>query len=108
MSINPALLTYTANPGTRTYGSINPIFSGSLGGFVNSDTQASATTGIAAFTSPATSSSNVGSYAINGSGLTANFGNYTFTQAPANATALTITSATITNPVVLTLAGHRP
>src|SRR5262249_49070870 len=39
---------------------------------------------------------NVGQYAINGSGLTANNGNYTFQQAPANATALTI------NPAVLT------
>jgi MBG domain (YGX type) len=50
------------------------------------------------FTSTATSLSNVGSYAINGSGLTANNGNYVFVQAAGNATALTITPAPI-NPV---------
>jgi hypothetical protein len=37
----------------------------------------------------------VGSYAINGSGLIAKYGNYTFVQAAANATALTITQATL-------------
>jgi hypothetical protein len=37
--------------------------------------------------------SNVGSYAINGSGLTANNGNYSFVQTAGNATALTITPA---------------
>ena len=65
-------------------------------GFVGTDTQANATTGTLTFTSPATSASNVGSYAINGSGLTANNGNYTFVQAAGNATALTITAATLT------------
>ncbi|MBT8584900.1 hypothetical protein G6694_09740, partial [Polynucleobacter paneuropaeus] len=38
----------------------------------------------------------VGGYAINGSGLTANNGNYTFTQAAGNSSALTITPATLT------------
>jgi hypothetical protein len=43
------------------------------------------------FGTAATSSSSVGSYAINGSGLTANNGNYTFVQAVGNALALTVT-----------------
>src|ERR1019366_926680 len=48
------------------------------------------------FSTAATPSSNVGSYAVTGSGLTANNGNYVFTQAPANAVAFAITPATIT------------
>jgi filamentous hemagglutinin family protein len=96
LTINPAVLTYTANSASRTYGDANPSLSGTVTGFVNGETQASATTGTLVFTSPADEWSNVGSYAINGSGLTANNGNYTFQQAAGNATALTI------NPAVLT------
>ncbi len=95
-TINPAVLTYTATPASRTYGANNPSFTGSVSGFVNGDTLGSATTGSAAFTSPASAASNVGSYAINGGGLTANFGNYTFAQAAGNATALTIGPALLT------------
>jgi hypothetical protein len=57
---------------------------------------ASVTSGTLAFTTSAAPLSNTGSYAINGSGLTANNGNYNFTQAAANETAFTI------NPAVLT------
>jgi len=89
-TISAATLTYTANPANMIYGSAVPGLSGSVGGFVGSDTQASATTGTLAFTTPATSSSSVGSYAINGSGLTANNGNYAFVQAAGNATALSL------------------
>ena len=63
-------------------------------GFIGTDTQANSTTGTLTFTSAATSSSNVGSYAINGSGLASS--KYTFVQAASNATALTITKATPT------------
>jgi filamentous hemagglutinin family protein len=96
LTINPAVLSYTANSASRTYGGANPAFSGTVTGFVNGDTQASATTGTLLFTSPATTASNVGNYGINGSGLTANNGNYTLQHAAGNATALTI------NPAVLT------
>jgi len=96
LTINPAVLTYTANSASRTYGDANPLFSGTISGFVNSDTQASATAGTLFFTSPTTTASNVGNYAINGSGLTANNGNYTFQQAAGNNTGLII------NPAVLT------
>ena len=96
LTIDPALLTYTAAAVSRTYGSSNPIFAGSISGFVNGDSQASSTTGTLAFTSPATLSSNVGSYLVNGSGLTANHGNYTFQQAAGNAAALTIDPAVLT------------
>jgi len=94
--ITPATLTYTANTATRAYGAANPAFTGTVTGFVGTDTQVSATTGTPTFTSTATATSNFGSYAITGSGLTANNGNYTFVQAAGNATALTITPATLT------------
>jgi filamentous hemagglutinin family protein len=96
LTINPATLTYTANTGTITYGSSLPSLSGAVTGFVNGQTLASATTGTSTFTSPANANSNVGNYAVNGSGLSANNGNYIFTQAASNAAALKITPATLT------------
>jgi hypothetical protein len=89
-------LTYTATPVSRTYGSPNPAFTGTVTGFIGTDTQLNATTGTLAFTTTATSTSSVGSYLIKGSGLTANASKYLFTQNPSNATALTITKATPT------------
>ncbi len=102
-NITAATLTYTATPGGHDLrdGSAG-VLSGSVSGFVGTDTQGSATTGTLTFTTMATSSSGAASYAINGSGLTANNGNYTFVQAAGNATALTIGAL----PVNLT--GTRP
>ena len=57
------------------------------------------------FSSSVTQASNVGNYVINGDGLTANNGNYTFTQAAGNATALSITKAPLT--LAGTLSGMR-
>ncbi len=91
LTITPATLTYAASAATRAYGEANPVFSGTVSGFQSSDTLANATTGTLTFTSPATGQSLAGTYAINGSGLTAS--NYVFAQDPANATALTITAA---------------
>ena len=99
--INAATLTYTANAASMTYGSVVPGLSGSVSGFMGTDNQGNATTGTLTFTSSATSSSGVGSYAINGTGLTANNGNYTFVQAAGNATALTI------NALPVNLTGTR-
>ncbi|MGD0209241.1 MAG: MBG domain-containing protein, partial [Verrucomicrobiota bacterium] len=99
--INAATLTYTANAASMTYGSAVPGLSGSVSGFVGTDNQGNATTGTLTFTPAATSTSGVGSYAINGTGLTANNGNYTFVQATGNATALTI------NALPVNLTGTR-
>ena len=88
-------LTYAADPASRLYGDANPAFTGTVNGLVNGDTAADAYTGTLAFTSPAIATSNVGSYAINGSGLTSDIG-YAFAQAPANAAALTINASTLT------------
>ena len=97
LTINPAALTitYTATPFSRFYGNANPALTGTQGatGLVNGDTLAGVTAGTASYATAATAGSNVGSYAINGSGLSANNGNYSFTfvQAAGNATALAIT-----------------
>jgi hypothetical protein len=88
LTITQATLSYTATPVARAVNFPNPPFSGTVTGFLNGDTLASATTGTLVFTSAATIDSPIGKYAIDGSGL--NAANYTFIQAPGNATALTV------------------
>ncbi len=99
LTIDPATLTYTADAASRVYGVANPVFSGSVAGFVNGETLARATTGAVKFLSPADSTSNVGHYAIDGSGLVAINGNYLFKQATSNATALSITPAVVNEAI---------
>jgi hypothetical protein len=96
-NITPASLTYTANTASKTYGNANPSFSGTVTGFISGENQGNATTGSLAWLTTALSTSPVGSYSINGSGLSA--ANYSFAQAAGNATALTINKATV-NAVV--------
>ncbi len=93
--ITAAFLTNTANAATRIYGDADPAFTGTVTGFVNGETQATATTGTLTFTTTATITSNVGTWPINGSGLTTNNSNYEFVQAAANATKLTITKRSL-------------
>ncbi|MBD8051741.1 YDG domain-containing protein, partial [Limnohabitans radicicola] len=100
-NITPATLTYVATVATSTYGSTPQVNAGSVTGFVPGDNLVNATTGTLLFSTTATGSSNVGTHAVTGSGLTANNGNYTFVQAPANTTALTI------NPAPLTVSGTK-
>ncbi|MWV23039.1 hypothetical protein FVE89_13750 [Methylobacterium sp. 2A] len=95
-TIDPAALTYTANAATRAYGAANPTLTGTVSGFVNGENQSGATTGTLAFTTGATPGSDVGRYAVTGSGLTAVNGNYVFVQAVGNETALGITPVPIT------------
>jgi filamentous hemagglutinin family protein len=96
LTVDPATLTYTANAASRSYGAANPALSGSVSGFVAGDTLVNATTGSETYATTATASSNAGSYAINGAGLTANNGNYLFSQAAGNTTALTVNKAHLT------------
>ena len=96
LTVNPATLTITSNATSREYGLANPTFTGTVTGFVNGQTIATATTGSLAFSTPATPASNVGTYDVTGYGLTANNGNYVFAQAANNTTALTVTPATLT------------
>ncbi|MCB2378536.1 YDG domain-containing protein [Hymenobacter sp. BT635] len=95
-TITPATLTYLATPTSRLYGNANGPLGGTVTGFVNGETPATALGGTISFTSPATATSPVGTYASNGSGLTANFSNYLLVQAPANTTALTVTARPVT------------
>ncbi|MDE2082438.1 MAG: filamentous hemagglutinin N-terminal domain-containing protein, partial [Burkholderiales bacterium] len=95
-SITPATLTYVATPALAFSGSTLGPFSGSVTGFVGSDSLGSATTGNLVFTTSATSASPAGSYPIDGSGLAAV--NYSFVQAPGNATALTLASPNVGPP----------
>ena len=96
LTINPATLTVTANAASRLYGATNPALSGTVTGFVNGELLANVTSGTEIFSTSALGSSNVGNYAITGSGLTANNGNYVFVQAAGNSAALTINKAHLT------------
>ncbi|MEO8777126.1 MAG: MBG domain-containing protein [Rhodanobacter sp.] len=93
LRIDPATLVYVANPLSRLYGDPNGTLAGTVSGFRLADTQANATTGSVGFVTSATQASNVGQYAIDGSGLVA--ANYVFAQAPGNAVALRIDPATL-------------
>ncbi|QNN43776.1 MBG domain-containing protein [Pedobacter roseus] len=89
-----ATLTYTANTSSKVYGDAVPALSGTVTGFVNSETISTATTGTLSWSTLASANSPAGSYGINGTGLSAN--NYDFVQASSNATALIVTTKTIT------------
>jgi len=89
--IAPATLTYVADPKQIQQSQPFPPFTGSVTGFVGGDTVANATTGTAVFATDAADSSSIGFYAVDGSGLAANNGNYLFVQAASNARALVIT-----------------
>jgi filamentous hemagglutinin family protein len=91
LSVTPAVLVYSADPASRFVGAANPPFSGSVIGFVNGETQSSATSGSLSFSTPAQASSLAGNYPLFGSGLSAP--NYVFVQAASNLSALTITDA---------------
>jgi hypothetical protein len=67
--IDQAPLTVTADNQTKVYGDPNPIFTAHFDGFVAGE-NASVLGGTLAFSTPATTSSHVGSYAITPSGLT--------------------------------------
>ncbi|WAC23209.1 MBG domain-containing protein [Blastomonas sp. SL216] len=89
LTITRALLTVTADNASREYGLANPTFTGSISGFRNSDT-ASVISGLV-YGSAATAASNVGTFAITGSGASAT--NYDFAYVPGT---LTITRALLT------------
>jgi len=97
-NVSPATLTYVATPAESYSSTILPVLTGAVTGFLGADTLGSATTGSALWTSNAKAGDYTGQYGIFGSGLLAVAGNYTFVQAPANASAL---SLHIVNPSVV-------
>jgi hypothetical protein len=89
LTVNPAVLTVTADPKTKTYGQVNPALTYVIAGYVNGQ-NGSVLTGTPTLTTTALQNSNVGSYPINVDVSTVSAPNYTFT--PVNST-LTITKA---------------
>jgi len=90
MTVTQASLTVTINSTSRLFGAVNPTFTASLNGLVNSDTAGTLTTALA-LGSTAGTSSNVASYAITAGGTLANY-------------SLTVVPGTLTvNPAPLTL-----
>jgi hypothetical protein len=63
-AVTPALLIVAAQNAIRAIGTANPVFAYAITGFLNSDTQSSATTGRPSLTTTATSSSPTGTYTI--------------------------------------------
>jgi hypothetical protein len=86
LTVTPATLTVTANSATRSYGTANPVFTGTTAGLVNGDTVTTT------FSSTAVTNSPVGTYAIvpTVSGASSNYtvatinGTLTITQNPSS------------------------
>jgi len=95
MTVTQASLTVTIDSTSRLFGAVNPTFTASLNGLVNSDTAGTLTTALA-LGSTAGTSSNVASYAITAGGTLAN---YSLTVVPGT---LTVNPA----PLVLTEVGQ--
>jgi len=87
LTVNPAILTITANNATRVYGTPNPAFNGGVTGSVNDDSFTES------FSTSAVIGSNVGTYAIVPSVAGTGLSNYL--PSSANGT-LSITQATAT------------
>jgi hypothetical protein len=77
LTVNPALLTVTANNTNRPVGAANPAFTASYSGFVNGDTTA-VLGGSPSLTTTATTSSPAGTYPITVMAGTLTAANYTF------------------------------
>jgi mucin-19 len=96
LTVTPATLTVAATATTREYGAANPAFAATVTGFKNGENLATATSGAYVFAATATATSGIGQYRVDVTGLTSPSGNYVFAQDAANATALTVTPATLT------------
>jgi hypothetical protein len=92
-TVTKVALTVTAQNASRPYGSVNPAFTAAITGFVNGDTQGSATTGSPSLTTTAIASSPATTYTITAAVGTLAATNYTFTFV--NGT-LTVTKVTLT------------
>ncbi len=99
LTVNKAPLTATANSTSKIYGTVNPVFTVSYSGFVNSDTAASLTTQ-PTVASTAVTGSPVGSYPITAqNGASSNYSiSYVSGTLTINPAVLTITAANATKP----------
>ena len=78
LTVNKATLTVNANDTSKTYGAANPTFNATITGYLNGD-PGGVVTGAPAFTTSATTSSPVGTYAVVPSQGTLSATNYNFT-----------------------------
>jgi len=99
LSVTGGTLTVTANNATRVYGAANPSFTGTITGQQNGDTFTES------FTTNATVTSNVGTYAIVPSAVGANLSDYTVVVDDGT---LTITQAGSTTTLVVSNANPNP
>ena len=100
LTIDPAVLTVTADDQTRSYGASNPTLTQTISGFLNGENASTAgITGTAYGSSAATPESAVGTYLITGSTGTLAANNYTFVAADGILT-VTAVNDTPTEPVV--------
>jgi hypothetical protein len=91
--VTPAPLTVKASNATRTFGTANPAFSGTIAGAVGSDSFSES------FTTSATTTSNVGSYPIVPAVTGAQLANYTVTIVNGTLTVTGVaTTTTLTAP----------
>ena len=67
LTVNKAMLTVTANPASKAYGTANPVFTASYSGFFSTDDFATSVTGSPALSSTADSTSAPGGYTITAS-----------------------------------------
>jgi hypothetical protein len=98
--INPAQLTYVADPKKRSAQLANPPFTGHVAGLKNNDQLDEVTIGELVFTTTAPADTLGGTYPIYGGGLTLVSGNYlaTILQDPSNATAFIVIPIPATSP----------
>jgi hypothetical protein len=98
--INPAQLTYVADPKKRSAQLPDPPFTGHVAGLKNNDVLDDVTFGTLVFTTDAPADTLGGTYGIFGGGLTLVSGNYlaTILQDPSNATAFTVIPIPSTSP----------
>ncbi len=94
--VSPAALTVTANNASMTYGGTLPALNATISGFVNGDTQSSATTGSPALSTTAASASPAGVYPITVTQGTLSAANYSFTFVSGTLTISGEASQTIT------------
>ena len=97
--ITPATLVYQANATSSSSGGPWGLLGGTVSGLVGGDTLDEATDGTLAWQTPATAVSPAGTYAIDGSGLSAR--NYVFVQAAGNATALHLLASDAPGPIAV-------
>jgi hypothetical protein len=98
INVQQATLTVKADDQTRAYGADNPSLTYTMTGFVNNDTQASATSGTPSLTTTATSTSDPGQYPITITAGTLAASNYAFSFV--NGT------LTVTPPTLYTISGQ--